>query len=122
MLEKMRNIKFLQKINTEPYKAKACSLEPDDFANFLEKIFASEKERSFLTNPALIQIILEFSDEELNIVLNYLPNLRACDDDDNVVELFKYSSSTFRDELFQCFNRILKYSRIEESWHSILSH
>ena len=53
----MRNIKYLQKINLEPYVADACPLGDDDFANFLETIFQSDKDRYFLTNRALLEAI-----------------------------------------------------------------
>lgn len=39
MLKKTRNTKFLQKINVDPVQKITCSVEQNEFANFLESIF-----------------------------------------------------------------------------------
>ena len=77
----MKNTKYLQKVNCEPYRSDACPVDADDFAEFLKGIFSAEKERSFLTNRTLISSIPFFTKSELDDVLGFLANLRASDEE-----------------------------------------
>ena len=96
-------------MNCEPYHGDACPLDPDDFAIFLESTFYTDKERSFLTNRFLIETIPYFTETELIDVLDSLANLRTSDEEGYILELFKYSSNTLRQELLEYFNRILRH-------------
>ena len=111
----MKNTKYLQKVNCEPYRSDACPVDADDFAEFLEGIFSSEKERSFLTNRALISSNPFFTESELGDILGSLANLRASDEEGYLAELFKYSNRCLRLELLGCYNRILRYGQVDSS-------
>ena len=75
-MEKFRNTKFLQKINIDPVKSSACSIDPDDFADFLKDIFADSNVDNFETNGANLSRIPSFTDAELEDALKQLSNLR----------------------------------------------
>ena len=115
MLTRMRNTKFLQKINTEPYQRKTCSIHDDEFAGFLNEIFSSDRTRHFHFDKSLIHDIPLFTTAELDEALLGLANLRASDEEGCVVELLKYASSDLKDELLACFNRIIRFGTIDEN-------
>ena len=58
-----------------------------------------------------------FSMDELDQALSNLANLRACDVDGCIVELFKCANEDVKVEMLSCFNQILRYGRIDDSWH-----
>ena len=39
LLDQYRNIKFLQRINTDPIQRKSCPIEDHQFANYLEELY-----------------------------------------------------------------------------------
>ena len=115
LLARMRGTRRLQKLTEEPISSSSCPIEGDTFAEFLEKIFNKDKEKSFFTDPSLIAQIPLFSMVELGQALSNLANLRACDVDGCIVELFKWANEDVKLEMLSCFNQILRYGRIDDS-------
>ena len=54
LLKKFRNTRFLQKINEDPIQKKHCPIEDDNFAEYLEKLYAEEHPISSMIDKSLL--------------------------------------------------------------------
>ena len=73
LLEKSRNTKHLQKINIDPIKRKACPIDDDDdFADFLQTLYAAPSEETQREWNYDLSIIPPFSIIDLEkALINY---------------------------------------------------
>ena len=117
LLSRCANLKYLQKINSSRVKKQACPIDPDDFAAFLELLFASLGREIVAINLDILAAIPRFSLLELEEALKKLPNMRCADEQDIVGEMVKYSSVQFKTELLRCFNESMHSGRFDENWY-----
>lgn len=97
-------------------KKKACPIEPDVFANFLEELYKSDNIGSII-HVNILRSIPEFTVEEMTIALGQLSNLRCGDDHGIVAEMLKAASLTMHEQNCACFNQFLHRGFFDESWY-----
>ena len=68
-------------MNFDPVKSSACSIDPNEFAEFLDDIFHSPMDPPQNLGLGISEIIPSFTLDELNKTLTTLANLRCADDD-----------------------------------------
>jgi hypothetical protein len=119
-LDKFRNTKFIQKIDLDPVQQKACPIDDQDFATFLQDLFKKPRISTASEDEDLPQHFFPidtFSLKELEIGLSSLSNLRACDDEGICSEMLKNGNEILKNEILKSFNAILRTGNIEDSWH-----
>ena len=96
LLDQFRNLKSIQKISLDPIKSHTSDIEPEDFAEFLEKLFQPEHPQDLKIDYRFIGLIPKFSYSELKLALSQLSNLRSADDSGLTAEMIKYSSRSLQ--------------------------
>lgn len=72
LLARFSNLKYLQKVNSSPVKKQACPIDPDNFATFLEELFACPGRENLEMNMEILRSIPYFSMPELDTALKAL--------------------------------------------------
>ena len=106
------------KVDISPTQGQACFIEAKDFRDFRQELLNSETPLVADTDKGILHSIDAFSHDELSKPLRGLSNLRCADEVGIVVEMLKYNSPKFRNELLGISNGSLHSGEFDESWRT----